>query len=256
MHYTPILVLIIASTIQGVPSNKRDFYDTIASPGQFPFVVSIDDPVDASSDIPQPAHDCPGVIINNNWVLTAARCFSYLKFNRTVNVGTNVLHSGGTRYNMIDYFQHDNYTITSTKNNIAQIRIDGQFEFNELVQPIEYGDFEENSACVEIGWEYLGSFEFLEDLRFINLTAIGYEKCKDIAGEVLGDEDLGPEQMCSLRPEGGESCRGNAGGPLVCDGKLVGIGSFALPPCEEGSANVYERPMAYIDWIERIIREN
>lgn len=54
-----------------------------------------------------------------------------------VLAGTNNLFMTAQRYNVRNYFMHQNYSSESNKNDVAVIRIDGKFEFNSRVQPIE-----------------------------------------------------------------------------------------------------------------------
>lgn len=55
-----------------------------------------------------------------------------------VLVGTNDLYSNGERYKINNYTTHHSYSAENRQNDIAVARIDGEFTFNERVQPIKY----------------------------------------------------------------------------------------------------------------------
>ena len=174
--------------------------------------------------------------------------------NLTVVAGTNSLLSGGVTYNVTQYFSHEDFDITTIKNDIALIQIDGEFEFNELIQPAEYFDLEENSTCIVTGWGRTEDNDNPDDLLFVELTGLNYEVCGDVAGGTAAGAYLGPEQVCAVGPVGQGACSGDSGGPLVCDGKLAGVVSYAMVPCAEGYPDVYSKPTAYVDWINEKIQ--
>lgn len=55
-----------------------------------------------------------------------------------VLVGTNDLRSNGMRYKVKNYILHQNYSALYKQNDIAVAKIEGKFEFNDRVQPIEF----------------------------------------------------------------------------------------------------------------------
>lgn len=55
-----------------------------------------------------------------------------------VLVGTNDLTTGGQYYKVQNFVMHENYNEKWHQNDIAVVKIDDQFEFNDKVQPIAY----------------------------------------------------------------------------------------------------------------------
>ena len=63
--------------------------------------------------------------------------------------------------------------------------------------------------------------------------------------------------ICAGYPEGGkDSCNGDGGGPLICDGELQGITSWGIGCAEKERPGVYTRVCNFIDWIEITIASN
>ena len=63
--------------------------------------------------------------------------------------------------------------------------------------------------------------------------------------------------ICAGYLEGGkDSCQGDGGGPLVCNGELQGITSWGYRCAEKGYTGVYTQVCKAIDWIEMTMASN
>lgn len=69
-------------------------------------------------------------------------------------MGTIDLNSGGTRYDVEKFIPHEEYDKPPFANDIALIRIKGEIQFNDKVQPIQYSDkFINDDTYLQIfGW--------------------------------------------------------------------------------------------------------
>ncbi|XP_044261156.1 transmembrane protease serine 9-like [Tribolium madens] len=239
-----ITFALIASVLGAPHHNARIFGGDNATLGQFPFIVALNN-VDQF---------CDGSIINKNWVVTAAHCIFYVSNNSTtVLAGTNKLHSGGISYNVSQALYHPEFNFTSFQNDIGLIHIVGEFAFTDNIQPVEFIEPEINATCQAVGWGQSDTLTFPETLQFVELTALGLDDCKRIAGDYAEGLYLEKEQICGLGHDGQGACYGDSGGPLVCDGKLAGIVSYGLLPCAHSIPDVYTRPSQYADWIKTVI---
>lgn len=55
-------------------------------------------------------------------------------------------------------------------------------------------------------------------------------------------------QICTLAGIGRGKCAGDTGGPLIADGRLIGLSSSAVP-CAQGIPDVYTRVSVFHAWI-------
>lgn len=110
------------------------------NPGQVPYLASL--------RRANGMHFCGGAIIRPTFVLTSGQCTAGFIFQNdiTVVVGTELLSTGGTRYQSNTIFVHPDYNSTSRANDVGLVRVDREFTFTDLVQPIGVG-----SATIESG---------------------------------------------------------------------------------------------------------
>lgn len=96
-------------------------------------------------------------------------------------VGTNNLWSSKTRYNVTDVKRHENYNNPWMANDIAIVEINGNFAFNDKVQPIKYSNqrVKEHTIVQAVGWGRFGvrSFNFfsLKSNKIQNKLMIIYQ---------------------------------------------------------------------------------
>lgn len=102
------------------------------------------------------------------------KAISFFEFDRSpqlieILVGTNNLKQGGQRYKVQKLIQHERYNQPSFANDIGLIRINGQIQFNEKVQPIKYSNkfVKGGTHLSTTGWGRIEVFYFAEKIQKI-----------------------------------------------------------------------------------------
>lgn len=88
------------------------------------------------------------------------------------------------------------------------------------------------------------------ELKFMVSRTISNVDCLELVGE--NNKEIIPDStMCSLGSRAGQStCNGDDGGPLVANGKLIGVMLVYNFPCGRGHPNLYLRVSAFTEWIQ------
>ncbi|XP_011880749.1 PREDICTED: trypsin-1-like [Vollenhovia emeryi] len=107
--------------------------------------------------------------------------------------------------------------------------------------------------CVAIGWgrhipdSSQGSGTHL---RHVRIPLISPDKCPMLNVHK-------EKQLCAGLPEGGrDACKGDSGGPLLCNGTQVGIVSWGAGCARPNAPGVYSRVDFYLQWLNKTIVEN
>ncbi|MPC70365.1 Trypsin II-P29 [Portunus trituberculatus] len=102
-------------------------------------------------------------------------------------------------------------------------------------------------SCCLFHSQYGGSIS--KDLRSVELPTLTDQECSD----VYGPDQVMLDMMCAGHMDGGSGVcnvsyrRGDAGGPLFCEGVIMGITSRGLH-CDSYPA-IFTEVSHYLDWI-------
>ncbi|XP_063709982.1 mite allergen Der p 3-like [Culicoides brevitarsis] len=261
-HQLKIIFLFFASILTfGEASHSRlprminaDF----AKRGQFPSAVLF------QGKTWWKQNTCGAVVIDKNYVLTAAHCVTSLK-PKDITLYFDILNRSemkkATKRSVTNIKVHEKYDPKYKSiqgNDLALLKLNKPLSFhNKKIQPavladpkVDYTDKWSELA----GWGHTEYKTLSEELRFFRSQILDDQDCKDIL--IDSTHDLTPDKILCLWVDENafptpSAYKGDSGGPVYLNGTntLVGIISFVYRHDTKPTFNV--RIANYIDWIKK-----
>ncbi|XP_072747507.1 chymotrypsin-2-like [Anoplolepis gracilipes] len=219
-----------------------------AKPGEIAYQVSL-------QTIKTGHHFCGGVVLNQKYVLTAAHCV----FGKNVKlisatVGTIDLRKPHAVYLIESSYVHEEYNRNNSWiNDIALLKLISPIEFSTLVSPVELPKQNQtvktDSTAIVSGYgrlRYNGNRT--NELNVASIKIADQAYCRDMYAK--HSKNIFNTHICANEPtvERG-SCKGDSGGPLTVDGKLIGLVSWSHHCSDMVFPSVYTRVPSYVNWI-------
>uniref|UniRef100_A0A1A9WSD9 Lectizyme n=1 Tax=Glossina brevipalpis TaxID=37001 RepID=A0A1A9WSD9_9MUSC len=241
------LLLIVEAKAFKLRPQPRIVLGKNASPGQFPFMVSI-----RYGD----SQMCGGSIISANYIVTAAHCVTTQidgdNFDTTpswlsVHAGSVDRENDGVVVQVSEFITYPGYR--GLMGDVAVVKLAQPLNFSEHIKPISLAESDPpNFANVEIiGWGRLyQDGPKPEILQYTSLSSLPHSQCK--VYNPHGDESL----LCLLPQRRTPSglCNSDSGGPAVYNGRLVGIANYVNGRCGSKNPDVFANIAFYADWIK------
>ncbi|XP_044766095.1 atrial natriuretic peptide-converting enzyme [Coccinella septempunctata] len=235
---------------------------TRSKPGDWPFLAAL-------LGGPEEIFYCAGVLIADQWVLTASHCVGNHSdvSGWTIQLGITRRHSHafyGQKMKVKRVVPHPMYNLgIAHDNDVALFQLSSRVTFHEHLLPVCLPEaerqLEPGTLCTVIGWgkkEDNGMSEYEPEINQVEVPVLN----RDLCNLWLEHRDLNVTDgmICAGYKEGGkDACQGDSGGPLLCREKndperwfVGGIVSWGIKCAHPHLPGVYAYVPKFIPWIK------
>ncbi|XP_033209606.1 atrial natriuretic peptide-converting enzyme-like isoform X2 [Belonocnema kinseyi] len=238
-----------------------------AAPGDWPFLAAL-------LGGPEQVFYCAGVLISDQWILTASHCvgnFSHSEVSGwTIQLGITRRYAHtylGQKLKVKRVVPHPNYNLgVAHDNDVALFQLENRVQFHDHLRPVclptSTTELKPRTVCTVIGWGKKKDAETSEYEPAVNEVEVPILE-REICNLWLEHKELNVTDgmICAGYPDGGkDACQGDSGGPLLCQDEedkdrwfVGGIVSWGIKCAHPKLPGVYAYVPKYVPWIHRQI---
>lgn len=199
------------------------------------------------------SHSCGGAILNENQVITAAHCVTFVT-NRFIRAGSTFFNTGGQLIQVASSVIHPQFNRNTLDYDIAILNLVSSLQFGDNVQPIKWGRLHSmprpGDMVTVSGWGSTSEGgQVVTELQEVQVPIVSNEECArayQSAGLAVTDS-----MLCAGFLQGGQdACQGDSGGPLTYGDYLFGTVSWGIGCARPGFYGVYGNVPHMADWID------
>lgn len=206
---------------------------------------------------------CAGALIAEDWVLTAAHC-NLDKRSQVILGAHSITRKEREKQIMCvkKEFPYPCYDPATHEGDLKLLQLTEKAKINKYVTilhlPKKGDDVKPGTMCQVAGWGKIHNSASQSDtLREVNITIIDRKICND-PNHYNFNPVIGMNMVCAGSLRGGkDSCDGDSGSPLLCNGVFRGVTSFGRKnKCgDPGGPGVYILlSKKYLSWIIMTIK--
>lgn len=200
---------------------------------------------------------CSGMYLGNGWVLTAGHCVF-----ETILITALIGFSNVTLKNFENYDNlfigvkkeiYPDYNDNTLKNDIALVKLNREPNIKTISLNNDQNNEAFGTECKITGYGTIHEYS-REGLGVLREAKV-YIKDPDDYTEIINEETNIIASGNEIDSSGftTDTCSGDSGSPMICNGKIVGVTSYGMGCGEPKFPGVYTKVSAFKDWIYTII---